>query len=463
MIRIDVKNQAGEYLPLAAFSSFSVHATTLSPRVEVYNADLFAYAQKDLEWNIQKTHKTPWQVVHALTTGTQGDMAPAVEDRGDNYVQHFDIDWKQSKKLGKSIGSEAIQLFNSLKSRLSNTISLKNIVREINIRENNNIHGIEICEDAAIGSPVAGGAYERRTPWLSLIPFFKGGNIFSHQWFFTDGCHGNKDHIAFSFFQPLLEPKDNFPNVVMFQIIQINDTLILPLPFEVTIHAGKRIKSKISRSYSTADIKHIWITSNSNGYFGYTTTVEEYSKQNYEGGHTLYGKNSTPYIAEQLASLAVDARNKPSTHEILKKWQYSVSINKFLSKKTISHGIRQVHQQPEINLTSLANEEDYISFIWDDVNPSEIDFHKTLGQIDFKNRDSWETLHINNEPINDDGYDIEIRYLEKLENNMGRYEMRWYNPVIGNNYRFTIKPRKQQTLLTSDIFSYLPATQLKTK
>jgi len=83
MVRVDVRDDRGRYQPLAAFSSFSVHATALTPPVQVYNADLFAYAQKDLEWAIQRKYDTPWAVVHALTAGTQGDMAPALPwDRG---------------------------------------------------------------------------------------------------------------------------------------------------------------------------------------------------------------------------------------------------------------------------------------------------------------------------------------------------------------------------------------------
>lgn len=462
MIRIDVEDESGEYFPIAAFSSFSVHATALSPQVEVYNADLFAYAQKDLEWYIQRTHKTPWPVVHALTTGTQGDMAPALKLQGDNYIQHFDLDWKQAKNLGKGIGKEAIHLFDSLGSKLTNKIHLKNTAREINIRENNKIQGIKLCKDAAVGSPVAGGAFERRTPWISTIPFFKGGSIFSHRWFFTEGCQGNKSHIGFSFIQPLLEPKDTFPKYVMFQIIQINDSLILPLPFEVTTHAGKRIKSKISAVYNQSEISHVWITSNSNGYFGYTTTVEEYSKQNYEGGHTLYGKYSTPYIATQLASLASDANKAEPIQTSLSNWQYKISINKFLPERSESVGSRHVIQQPKFYLASKDFEENYISFSWVDVNPSEIQFHKPLGQIEVQNNENWVPLIIENEPINDDGYDIEIRFLDDVENNMGQYEMRWYNPEYGKNYRFSINPRKQLTRLVSDVFSY-PSASLDKK
>src|SRR5690606_33533677 len=107
MVRVDVKDDHGTFKPLAAFSSFSVHATALTVPVEVYNADLFAYAQKDLEWTIRSRYSTPWPVVHALSTGTQGDMAPALAEQGDNTFGHHHVDWKAAKQLGQGIGREA--------------------------------------------------------------------------------------------------------------------------------------------------------------------------------------------------------------------------------------------------------------------------------------------------------------------------------------------------------------------
>jgi len=457
MIRIDIESDSGKYYPIAAFSSFSVHATAITPQVEVYNADLFAYAQKDLEWHIQNTQHSPWPIVHAMTTGTQGDMAPALKLQGDNYIRSFDLDWKQAKKLGQDIGKEAIQLFESLKSKLSNEISLKNAAREINIRNNNEIQGTSICKDAAIGSPVVGGAYERRTPWLSILPFFNTDSIFSHRWIFTNSCHGNKNHAGFAYIQPLLEPKNSFPQVVMFQILRINDALIIPLPFEVTIHSGKQISSKIAENYrknNDSTIKHIWITSNANGYFGYTTTVNEYEQQNYEGGHTLYGKYSTPYLAKQLSKLAIDAKGDRFVQELLPDWQYKLAINQFSPVKHKSSGKRSIIRQPKIIKAEAAHEENYVSFIWQDVNTSEINFHEPLGKVEVQHNGIWQLLEVKNKPINDEGYDLEVRYLKDLKNNMSQYEIRWYNPVAGNNYRFVIGPRKQQTHLTSESFSY---------
>ncbi len=455
MIRIDVQNRQGDFLPLAAFSSFSVHATALSPKVEVYNADLFAYAQKDLEWYIANKYQTDWPVVHAMTTGTQGDMAPALAFQGDNYFRHFDVNWREAKRLGKGIGHEAIQLFESLSAGLTSDIKLRTSAREINIRNSVSLMGSGLCSDAAVGSPVVGGAFERRTPWLSIIPFFRAGNIMSHRWFFTNGCQGNKSHAGFSFIQPLFEPKDGFPKIVMFQLIRINDAVILPLPFEVTVEAGRRIVSSVKNELDDSDAQ-VWLASNANGYFGYATTAEEYDQQNYEGGHTLYGRNSTSYLGKKLALLTRDMIHQGNIHEMLSPWRYELGVNSSYPKLDDSLGKRSVISQPEIYLAAHREKEDYIYFKWQDVGPNEIKFHEPLVKVQVyeQRNNQWLLLDVDAEPINDDGYDIEVRYINSTNKGMAEYEARWYNPLIGGEYRFVIAARNNQTRLVSKGFIY---------
>jgi neutral ceramidase len=456
MIRVDVLDTQGEYKPLAAFSSFSVHATALSVPVDVYNSDLFAYAQKDLEWAIQRKYDTAWKVVHGLTTGTQGDMAPALPDNGDNTFGHFEVNWKEAKKLGQGIGREAISLFEELGSQLTEDISITTAARELNIRDHNKIDDVELCHDAAIGAPVTAGAYERRTPFLAAIPFLKGGNIMSRSWVFTDGCQGNKMHIGFKYLQPLLEPKDSFPNTVLFQLININDTVVMPLPFEITTESGRRIAASVSQAYQQADqeIKHAWIASNANGYFGYSTTQEEYARQNYEGGHTLYGQYTTAYLAAQLGRLAKDMIGQGSIIELADDWSYDLVVNEFFPQAKASQGKRQVIEQPESYRAEAANEEHYVSFAWLDVGASEIELHNPLVKVETQINGQWIDMQNAGEPITDDGYDIEVRHLDEKEEGMAEYQVRWYNPVAGEQYRFVIAPRQGQQQLISPVFTF---------
>ena len=456
MIRIDVEDDHGIYKPLAAFSSFSVHATALSVPVEVYNADLFAYAQKDLEWAMQRKYDTPWKVVHGLTTGTQGDMAPALPEHGDNTFGHFEVNWKEAKKLGQGIGKEAIALFESLSSQLTSDIDINTGARELNIRNNNKIDGIELCEDPAVGAPVAAGAYERRTPFLAAVPFLKGGNVMSRSWVFTEGCQGNKTHLGFKYLQPLLEPKDSFPNTVLFQLVKINDTVVMPVPFEVTTEAGRRMAARVATEFANADnsIKHAWVAGNANGYFGYTTTPEEYARQNYEGGHTLYGQYSTPYLTAQLGKLAKDMNSQSNVLELLPAWEYDIAVNQFFPEKNLSSGTRLVIGQPNAYIAQAANEESYIELDWIDVGASEIKLHEPLVKVESLIHGQWIEMQNAGEPINDDGYDLEVRLTDEEDKGMAAYQVRWYNPVAGGQYRFVIAARDQQAELVSKTFTY---------
>ena len=456
MIRIDVQDDQGSYKPLAAFSSFSVHATALSVPVEVYNSDLFAYAQKDLEWAIENKYETPWKVVHGLTTGTQGDMAPALPDNGDNTFGHHEVNWVEAKKLGQGIGKEAIALFEELGARLTAKVSIATAGRELNIRQSNKIDGIELCEDPAVGAPTAAGAYERRTPFLAAIPFLKGGNIMSRSWVFTDGCQGNKTHLGFKYLQPLLEPKDSFPNTVLFQLIKINDTVVMPLPFEVTTESGRRMAERVSNEFSKANngIEHAWIAGNANGYFGYTTTPEEYALQNYEGGHTLYGQYSTPYLTAQLGKLAKDLNEQGEVLELLPKWDYELKVNEFFPEKVASSGQRMALEQPHVHAAESINEESYIEFEWLDVGASEINLHEPLAKVEVMVDGQWVAMTNGLEPINDDGYDIEVRLQDDEDQGMAEYQVRWYNPVAGGQYRFVIAPRSGQEQMVSESFSF---------
>lgn len=454
MVRVDAQDQDGKFKPLAAFSSFSMHNTTIAAPVDIYNGDVFGFAQRDLEWAMTDKYQPSWQVVSALTNGTHGDMAPNVHDEGDNWVSHYPVEWKVSSELGHKLGTASIELFNELEPALTSKVTLATAARELNIREHNKVDNIELCKDAAVGAPVAAGAYERRTPWLTLMPFFHGGNFMTRRTFFKDGCQGTKQHLGFAYLQPLLEPKDSFPNTVMFQILRINDMLVLPLPFEVTVESGRRIASAVDTVFAKAGQKpkYTWVASVSNGYFGYTTTPEEYAYQNYEGGHTLYGKNNTPYLAAQLQHLAQDYVRDGVVAELKPSWDYLLNVNNFYPEVEEAKGQRTVLSQPKAVMAENDRDEDYVRVQWLDVNASQINLHQALVQVEKRDGQAWVPLIVKGNRISDEGYDIEVRHLEKAKDGMAEYETRWYNPVAGGEYRFVIAPRANQPALYSQSF-----------
>ena len=457
MIRVDALDDDSTWKPLGAFSSFSIHGTAMTALVDVYNADLFAYAQREVEWAIKNKYQTRWPVVHALTTGTHGDMAPALPLRGDALYKHFPVNWSEARALGETLGKEAWTMFEELGSQLDDSLTLRTAAREVNIRENNAVGDMKICRDPAVGNTVAGGAFERRTPWIAAVPIFQGGHDMARRDRFTDGCQGRKRILGFSSLQPLVEPKVSFPTTVFFQLLQVNDLAILPLPYEVTVDSGRRISEQVIAEYRKAgdtSLKHAAVISTSNGYFGYTTTPEEYDRQNYEGGSTLYGRNSTPYIAAQLGQLTKNMLKHGSVQELASEWNYSLKTADFLPDAEVASGARKALGHPVYKEAQKSHQESYVAFQWQDVGAQSIDLHESLVRIEVRIQGGWKQLLNGQMPVSDEGYDIEIRKISDAENGMALWESRWYNPVglDSNDYRFVIEPRGDSGRLYSVTF-----------
>src|SRR5690606_25370963 len=103
----------------------------------------------------------------------------------------------------------------------------------------------------------------------------------------------------------LLLPADRFPHRALVQVVRINELVIVPLPWEVTLESGNRIRDAVAKTLPEGDWR-IEVSSLANGYFGYAVTAEEYRRQYYEGGNTLYGPGTSAFLVAQSARLARD-------------------------------------------------------------------------------------------------------------------------------------------------------------
>ena len=189
---------------------------------------------------------------------------------------------------------------------------------------------------------LAGAGDGGPTPILNWLPFFKEG---SHRWIFTGGCQGNKRIVAWPF-QSLILPRDEFPHVITYQAIQLGDMVLLPLPYEVTMESGRRIAEACRKSALEggmgADTRFV-VVSVSNGYTGYCTTPEEYGEQRYEGGHTIYGPNTNPFIAAQAAKLVGDLARKGEVRDVPKEWTFNLTGKTFYREYDAPKGRRATH------------------------------------------------------------------------------------------------------------------------
>ena len=82
--------------------------------------------------------------------------------------------------------------------------------------------------------------------------------------------------------------------------LRIADALLVGLPFEITVESGRRMARAVHAELGDASpIDDVVICSLVNEYWGYVATEEEYGRQFYEGGHTLYGPATQAFLASK--------------------------------------------------------------------------------------------------------------------------------------------------------------------
>ena len=443
MVRIDVTDDSGRYKPLGAFSTFSAHGTafrTAGPD-KLYNGDWFGITQREVQWRIAQHYQTPWPVAYGLATGTEGDMTPDMPATGDRYFSGEPADWPAAKDYGRKVAEAAWTFFQSLGPALTDDMDIAAAVREIDISENNSIDGISICKDPRYGSAALAGPLENREPFVSVIPFLRNDSVLTKHHFLDSGCHAEKMIMAGEKLQSYVIKTEAAPRNVMFQLLQVGGLTIAPLPWEVTVEAGVRIADAVREGAGLAADSLVAISSVANGFLAYTTTREEYAYQNYEGASTLYGPNSTAYIAAQLKTLARDMRSDPYLTDLPDSWTYNLAVATQVDFSARPRAEpRVIVQTPWQTQAATRRDENTVSVSWTDQPPEAIAFNIPLLSVEVSDDNvQWQPLVIAGRPIDDEGYDVAV-VLQSRSASSAIYEGRWYSPDMlpGKYYRFAI-------------------------
>lgn len=445
LVRIDAEDTDGKYKPLGAFSSFSIHGTAVPQSEEAYNADVWAYIAHEVEWKIEETWHPSWKPIHGPFEGTHGDAAPAIRPHMAGYIE--------ARRLGTAIGDRAFELLKSLDDKLTSSVTLKSGFREVDMFTQRTAGDVSVCARPFVGGALIGGAYENTTPVLhNIIPFAPG----LPRWLFQSGCHGQKRVVLSRVLQPLILPTQDFPHVLPMQLLQLDSMLLMALPYEITTESGRRIENAVRAGWEKngKSIAHVAVSSVANEYYGYATTPEEYSRQHYEGGHTLYGPNTVPYLMARSQELAQDLASKGSVAELMPNRSFELKTTHFMPEKTTGSVERKGLSTPEFK-DPTANAEGYWHFFWQDVPPDRIAWDQPLVKVEVStDGKEWRELSRQGRPVNDGGYDVGV-YYRGASGTGARYEARWYNPEFdgGKTFmRFVVAPREQNPALLSPIF-----------
>ncbi|SDI98303.1 neutral ceramidase [Actinokineospora alba] len=98
------------------------------------------------------------------------------------------------------------------------------------------------------------------------------------------------------------------PNVLPLQIVKLGQLHLIAVPAEVTIVSGLRMRRTVAAELGVP-LENVLIQGYANDFSQYVTTPEEYDKQQYEGGSTLFGRDTLPAYQQEFAKLAQSLRS----------------------------------------------------------------------------------------------------------------------------------------------------------
>ncbi|HEY3143621.1 MAG TPA: neutral/alkaline non-lysosomal ceramidase N-terminal domain-containing protein [Acidimicrobiales bacterium] len=440
LIRVDATAADGGHEPLAATVVFSVHGTGVPMRSQEYNADLWAYLVDELGHRISRSHGTR-PVVGAIE-GTHADVAPALHPGTAGHLE--------AQRVGRGIGAEAAALYSRLDRTLTDRVELAAGLREVDLNHNRSINGISLPRRPAVGAALLAGAYENETPVVRHIPPFRAGSGKRR----PRGAQGAK-WIVGGPFQRLVLPLHGFPRVLPIQVLRFGDTALVGLPFELTVETGHRIETAVHAEVAGAGVDRVIVSSVANEYSGYCATPEEYELQHYEGGHTLYGPSTLPFLAAHAAKLAAEALSADHpVSDILRERRFDLRQHRYLPQAEAGTVPRALLGPPTFT-DATARTDPMWELRWRDVAPGNLIWHEPLVRVEADDpSDGWQSaLTPGGTPADDQGCDVEVVHIGPDQDGHS-YAARWWNPSFrrGRRQRFVLLANGGQPELTSEPF-----------
>lgn len=445
LVRIDGQTDAGDFKPLGAFSTFAVHGTGIPPFTHPYHGDVWAFFERELEWQIQRHYQTPWKPIHGPFEANHADNNP-------NYRHGLRGDI-ETRRIGLALAERAWTLFRQLDEQLKSDIQLNTAMREIDLLALRAQDEHLLCERAIAGTAVVGAAKGDEVFPISYLPPFQRGWPDSG----ADDCHGAKRWMLGSLQAIGLAP-NRYPHRVNISAIQVGELVLVGLPFEITFEAGNRIAAAVRQVYEQQGqpVRHAVVSSHTNGFFGYSTTPEEYGAQWYEGGHTLYGPNTTPFLTRESAKLVQAMLAQPGYADLPARSTFTLATRRYFPPLHEVKG-RRVELQAPVFVDAGANQEPYWEWQVLDVAPGQLRLHEPLLAVETSEDGTHFSLLLDGQgvPVNDQGYDLQIIHEADSDGGMARYRVRWHNPPVarpGQQFRLRLEPRRGLDVFTSSAF-----------
>ena len=297
VLRVD-RLSRGRRVPLGAWSTFANHGTVNRSTFTYYNADHHASADRIFEAGVRRAGHVAGgrPVVNVYGNSDAGDVSAGLTRFGPAHAE----------EVGRREARAMLAAWRRAGHVLSRRPRLELRWTRVCFCGQATPFG-PLADHAVFGASYLTGSEEGRGPLFEAT-----GDIYEGRRLAAPvGAQGVKD--------PVRADNDRTlePTSVPLTAARLGDRLIVTIPGEATSELGRRTRSAALAATRGSGIRRVVVSGYANEYASYFTTPEEYGAQHYEGGTTVYGPASGPFLTTSLADLAsrlVHGRPAPAPH-----------------------------------------------------------------------------------------------------------------------------------------------------
>ena len=279
VLRVD-KLVRGRRVPIGGWSTFADHGTVTKSSFQYYNQDHHASALQVFEQRVRRAGRVPRRqlVLNVYGNSDEGDQSAGLVRAGP----------AASDYVGRVEAAGMLRAWRRAGAALTPT-------PELDVRWTRTCfcgqatEGGNVADYPMIGFPFLTGSEEERGPLFDAthVPFEGTRSPLP-----VPG-QGHKVGIRLD--------QSTVPKAVPLTALRVADGVIVTVPGEPTAEVGARVRAAVRQA---TGLDRVVVSGLAGEFIQYFTTPEEYDRQHYEGGSTLYGPLSSNLLREELAELA---------------------------------------------------------------------------------------------------------------------------------------------------------------
>jgi len=284
VLRVDRIGKQGNR-PLGAWSSFANHGTVNPSEFEVYNQDHHGSANRVFEARVRRAARLGPEssLINVYGNSNEGDQSAGLDGQGPAITDRVGSAEGRAMFRAWRRAGRALERRPAVDRRWTRTCFCGQAVKG----------GGRVADSPLPGLPFLTGSEEGRGPLFDLtgVPLegIRAPSSF--------GSQGHKVGIPAA-------SSDSIPRAVPLMVLRIADRMVASMPGEPTVEMGRRVRAAVLAQARGAGVREAIVSGLANEFVLYLTTPEEYDRQHYEGGSTLFGPHAGSLLRDELAGLA---------------------------------------------------------------------------------------------------------------------------------------------------------------